>query len=121
MSTRDVAAAIAECREAHEVKTKKGSLYVRGMNGEERVAYYAAINNPDASQADQLSLNQRLVAAHLCEEDGAPAYPDTEEGRAKGLSIVMRWDIPTFVTPCVDKILAASGLKGDSVEEAEKK
>lgn len=121
MSTLDIVDAITECRVAHEVETRKGTLYVRGMNGTERVAYYAAINNPDASQEDQLTLNQRLIVAHLCNEDGSPRFPDTQEGHDEGLAKVMRWDIPAFVTPCVDKILVASGLKTDSVEEAEKK
>lgn len=121
MSVRDIAAAIAECRVAHKVETEKGALYVRGMNGAERVAYYAAINDPNASQDDQLSLNQRLIVSQLCNKDGSPAFPETKEGQAEGLAIVMKWDIPAFVTPCVDKILVASGLKTDSVEEAEKK
>lgn len=121
MSTRDIARLIAECVEAHEVETKKGSLYVRGMNGTERVKYYAAINDPNASQESQLSLNQRLIVTHLCNEDGSPAFPDTDEGRAEGLAIVMKWDIPAFVSPCIDKILVASGLKTESVEDAEKK
>lgn len=121
MSTTDIAELIAECREAHKVDTKKGPFFVRGMNGTERVAYYALINDPNASQADQLSVNQLLIVQQACREDGSPYWPDTDEGRARGLAIVMKWDIPAFVTPCVDKILVASGLKTDSVEESEKK
>lgn len=121
MSTRDIAERIAKIKKPRKVDTAEGPLYVRGMNGTERVAYYAAINDPNATQSEQLSVNQRMVVSQLCNEDGSPAFPNTDEGRAEGLAIVMEWDIPTFVTPCVNEILTASGLKTDSVEEAEKK
>ncbi len=114
MSAREVAERLRKLRTKEKLSTPEGDVFVRGLSGTERVAYFEAFAGK--SGIDTISSNQYLVALGLCDETGDSLFEKFEEC----LAVVMDW--PTdIVTEGAKIITRLSGLSAKSEDEAEKK
>lgn len=114
MSSRAVAERLRGRKVVAEIQTKEGPLYVRGINGRERVEYFEWLGGD--GKGSVLLSDHRLLAVALCEEDGTPLFADEKEA----IDILQEWSHED-VTAAAKKVLSLSGLAKDSAEAAEKK
>lgn len=114
MSARDVVERLRHRKVLSEVQTSEGTIWVRGINGRERVQYFEWMRGEDG--ISPLFTDQRLLAAALCNEDGSPLF----ENEQSGLEVLQDWTHED-VTTAAKKVLSLSGLAKDSAEAAEKK
>lgn len=114
MSAREVAERLRARKVIAEIQTKEGTLYVRGINGKERVEYFGWLGGEGGGNI--LLSDHRLLAIALCEEDGTRLYAD----EAAALEVLQDWTHED-ITAAAKKVLSLSGLSKDSAEEAAKK
>lgn len=114
MSSREVAERLRGRKVVAEIQTKEGPLYVRGINGRERVQYFAWLGGDGGGNI--LMSDHRLLALALCEEDGAALFTD----EAAALEILQEWTHED-ITAAAKKVLSLSGLAKESAEDAAKK
>jgi hypothetical protein len=114
VSAREVAERLRGRKVIAEIQTKEGPLYVRGINGRERVQYFAWLGGDGGGNI--LLSDHRLLALALCEEDGTPLFAD----EASALELLQEWTHED-VTAAAKKVLGLSGLSKDAQETAEKK
>jgi hypothetical protein len=114
VSAREVADRLRGRKVIAEIQTKEGTLYVRGINGRERVMYFGWLGGEGGGNV--LLSDHRLLALALCEEDGTPLFTD----EVAGLEVLQDWNHED-VTAAAKKVLSLSGLAKDSAEEAGKK
>jgi hypothetical protein len=114
VSAKDVAERLRNRRVLAEVQTKEGPLWVRGINGRERIQYFEWMGGDGG--VSPLLTDQRLLALALCEEDGTPLFSDEKAA----LEILQEW-AHEDVTAAAKKVLSLSGLAKESAEEAAKK
>lgn len=114
MSSRDVVERLRKRKVIAEVQTTEGTLWVRGINGRERVEYFQWLGGDSGGHI--LLSDHRLLALALCEQDGTPLYAD----EAMALEALQEWTHED-VTAAAKKVLSLSGLSKDSAEDAAKK
>jgi hypothetical protein len=114
VSAKEVAERLRSRKVIAEIQTKEGALYVRGINGRERVEYFSWLGG--AGSGNILLSDHRLLAIALCEEDGSPIFSD----EASALEILQEWTHED-VSAAAKKVLSLSGLAKDSAEDAAKK
>lgn len=113
MSARDVAERLRGRKVIAAVQTKEGPIYVRGLNGRERVKYFEWLQQDSTSV---LLSDHRVLGLTLCEEDGSPVFSDEESA----LQVLQEW-AHEDVTAAAKKALALSGIGKDATEDAGKK
>jgi hypothetical protein len=114
VSARDVVERLRKRKVVAEIQTTEGTLYVRGINGRERVEYFSWIGGEGGGQI--LLSDHRLLAIALCEQDGSPLFAD----ESIALDALQDWTHED-VTAAARKVLSLSGLAKDSAEDAGKK